>query len=352
MEKSSPSGFSKHLPVLALFIMAPVFAELLSGYQTPGKFFEPLSLMMNTAFYSSGAILARELLIRWNKGWPSLLVLGAAYAILEEGLMVKCFFNPGWPDVGPTMAYGRLFGVNWILAFRLIMYHSVLSISIPVVMAHFMFPKRRGESWVNKWFFMLFVALLAAGTAFGYFVATEYHPPRLQYLLGWIVFILLLVLARWLPRVMFKPRNQPQVSAWWFLLLGFVTPIFYVVVGFKVPETGMIPAWAALLLLVGFAVLVLWLVLKLSGNCGSWRARQRYALPAGVLLFFVIFLSLNDKNEGKILVALAGLLFVIAMARQARVVEKWEATIFEDALSQSGANPELPVSIDQSPGNF
>jgi hypothetical protein len=150
MERHSPSKYSPYLPLLALFIMAPVLAELLSGYLTPKKFFEPLSLAMNIAFYSSGAILARELLVRWNKGWPSLLVLGAAYAILEEGLMAKAFFDPAWPDVGPNLAYGRLAGVNWILVFRLIIFHSVLSITIPVVMAHFMFPKCRREPWINK----------------------------------------------------------------------------------------------------------------------------------------------------------------------------------------------------------
>jgi hypothetical protein len=194
---------------------------------------------------------------------------------------------------------------------------------------------------------MFFVALLAAGTAFGYFVPTKYRPPHLQYSLGWIVFFLLLVLARRLPREPFKPLGQPRVSARWFLLLGFLAPIFYVVIGFKLPEAGKIPAWAVLLLLIGFAGLVLWLVLKLSGNCGAWKARQRFALPAGVLMFFVIFLLLeemNHKGTGKALVALAGLVFVIAMARQARVVEKWEAIGFEDGLGQP-ENNEVPARI-------
>ncbi|MCG2769572.1 MAG: hypothetical protein L6435_14495 [Anaerolineae bacterium] len=37
-------------------------------------------------------MLIRELRVRWGKGWPTVFVLGAAYGVLEEGLMVKSFF--------------------------------------------------------------------------------------------------------------------------------------------------------------------------------------------------------------------------------------------------------------------
>ena len=186
---SPNSPHSHFLPVVALFIMAPVFSELLSGYLPPAKFFQPLSLAMNIAFYSSGAILIRELLVRWKKGWPTLLMLGAAYALLEEGLMTKAFFNPEWPEMGMRAGYDRLGGVNWIMALRLIIFHSVLSISIPIVMVHFMFPKRRAMPWINPWVFALFMTLLAAGTAFGYIFATPYRIPLLQFCsAGWFSF--------------------------------------------------------------------------------------------------------------------------------------------------------------------
>jgi hypothetical protein len=345
---------STFLPVLALFIMAPVFSELLSGYLPPAKFFQPLSLAMNIAFYSSGAILIRELLVRWKKGWPTLLVLGAAYGLLEEGLMTKAFFNPDWPDMGMSAGYDRLGGVNWIMVLRLLIYHSVLSISIPIVVAHFMFPKRRAMPWISHWVFAFFLTLLAAGTAFGYLFASKYRPPLLQYSLGWLVFFLLIVLARRLPREPFKLRDRPCVSRWWFFFLGLLAPIGYVVVGFAVPKAGNIPAWAALLLLAGFAALVLWLVMKLSGNCGAWKARQRFALPAGVLMFSTILMIINEQHDGsKRLVGLAGLLFVIMMARQARRVEKWEAIESEGGPGQPEANlepdPSPPTPIERGP---
>jgi hypothetical protein len=329
---------STFLPVLALFIMAPVIAELLSGFLSPANFFQPLSLAMNIAFYSSGAILIRELLVRWKKGWPTLLVLGAAFGLLEEGLMTKAFFNPDWPDMGGMSAgYDRLGGVNWIMVLRLMIYHSVLSISIPIVVTHFMFPKHCAMPWIGHWFFAFFLMLLAAGTALGYLFLTKYRTPPLQLALGWLGFFLLIVLAHRLPREPLKPRDWPRVSQWWFFFLGLLAPIGYVVIGFTVPAAGKIPAWAALLLLAGFVAVVLWLVMKLSGNCGAWKARQRFALPAGVLMFSTILMIINEQHDGsKRLIGLAGLLFVIMMARQARRVEKWEAIEFEGGEQAGG----------------
>lgn len=319
-------------PALVLFILSPVVAELLSGTLTPREFFNPGMLLLSLTFYGSGSILIRERLICWNKGWPSLLVLGAAYAILEEGLMVKCFFNPDWPGLGLHGAYGRLAGVNWFLVLRLMIYHSLISIAIPIVFVQLMYPARRKASWIPGWSQALFVALLAAGVAVG-FRLTPYRPPLVPYLLAWLVFILLIVLARRLPRQPFqshaRPKVRPKVRPIWFLLLGFVSVLCFVLVS-KLPDTR-IPFGVALLMTAGLIGLILGLVLWLSGNGGSWTARHRYALGAGALWFFVIFLLLSEmdhkgdvKHQGKALVALEGLVFLLAMARQARYAERLE----------------------------
>jgi hypothetical protein len=334
--------YSTFLPVVALFIMAPVFSELLSGYLSPAKFFHPVSLALNIAFYSSGAILVRELAVRWKKGWPTLLLLGAAYALLEEGLMTKAFFNPNWPELGMRADYGRLGGVHWIMVARLTLFHSVLSIAIPVVMAHFMFPERRAEPWLNKPVFACFVSLLAVGTALGYQFASPYRIPLPQLPLGWLAFILLIVLSHRLPREPFGPRDRSPISRWWFFFIGLLAPIGYVVFAFKIPSDGWFPAWAALLFMISFAAGVLWLVMKLSGNGGAWKARQRFALPAGVLIFFSTLMIINEQNDhSKRLVGLAGLVFVIVMARQAGRVEKWEYSLSKGAPGGIETHPRL-----------
>jgi hypothetical protein len=81
-------------PALVLFFLAPAIGELLSGSSPPAEFFKPFPLLLLSALYGGGALLLRELALSWGKRWPTILTLGLAYGILEEGLMVKSFFDP------------------------------------------------------------------------------------------------------------------------------------------------------------------------------------------------------------------------------------------------------------------
>jgi hypothetical protein len=45
------------------------------------------------------------------QGWPTIMAMGAAYGIIEEALMTKSFFDPGWMDVSagqPRAAGGMI----------------------------------------------------------------------------------------------------------------------------------------------------------------------------------------------------------------------------------------------------
>ena len=94
-------------PALVLFFLSPMIGELLSGSAPPAEFFNPLGFIMLAVLYGGGVLLVRELVHRWHRGWPTLLVLGVAYGIAEEGLMCKSFFDPSWMDLGPLASYGR-----------------------------------------------------------------------------------------------------------------------------------------------------------------------------------------------------------------------------------------------------
>jgi hypothetical protein len=106
-------------PALVLFFLAPVIPELLTGSTPLANFLNPFGFALLVGLYGSGAVVARELTYRLGKGWPALLGLGAAYGIIEEGLMVRSFFSPNWPDLGVLAQYGRWAGVNWIWALQL-----------------------------------------------------------------------------------------------------------------------------------------------------------------------------------------------------------------------------------------
>src|SRR5947199_9614157 len=87
-----------------------------------------------------GVILIREAKIRWNKGWASVFLMGAAYGIVEEGLALRTLFNPASSVVGNLGVYGHWLGVNWVWTVGLVIFHSVFSIGLPPSSFDLLFP--------------------------------------------------------------------------------------------------------------------------------------------------------------------------------------------------------------------
>lgn len=115
----------KHkFPLILLVLLSPVIAELLSGSAPPLEFFNPLGFVILVGLYGSGVLIVRELSLKWGNGWSTILLLGIAYGIIEEGLAVKSFFDPQWMDLGILGVYGRWIGVNWVWSFYLTVYHT------------------------------------------------------------------------------------------------------------------------------------------------------------------------------------------------------------------------------------
>ena len=171
-------------PALALFLLSPAIGELLSGSSPPLEFFNPFGFLLLASLYGSGAVLVRELKTRWHRDYRGLLLLGGAYGILEEGLMVKSFFDPNWIDLGILGSFGRWMDVNWIWAEMLTIYHAVFSITIPIMLIELAYPQDKYDKWVSKRWFATLTIILVAVTGIGYFFLTQYRPPMPQYLLA------------------------------------------------------------------------------------------------------------------------------------------------------------------------
>src|SRR5512141_2133224 len=109
-EPNASPGRSNRGPVLTLLLLAPAIGELLSGSSPPLQFFNPVFLLLLMGLYGCGALLIREAVVRRALNTSGLLLLGLAYAAIEEGLTCKSFFNPYWKDVGFLSTYGRAGG--------------------------------------------------------------------------------------------------------------------------------------------------------------------------------------------------------------------------------------------------
>jgi hypothetical protein len=334
-------------PTVTLFLLSPTVAELLSGSSPPLEFFNPIVFLLLASLYGSGAIIVRELTMRWGKGWPSILLLGAAYGILEEGLMVKSFFDPGWIDLGILGTYGRWLGVNWVWAEWLTIYHSIFSITIPILIVNLIYPSYRKTKWVGNRILVGFFVLLLSVVLFGHIFLTPY-PLSLEQIVGSIIIMAMLVyMARKFP-VLKAGENRINASAWLFWLIGFfIALIFFITFG-ALPYIISFPVFTMIIgviIIMGFALLIVRLSRRRIGDL------QSYGLASGALSFLIFLTSIQemDKNRmdnpaGMTLVGLTFLLFLIfigirvrSSGREPRLILE-ESNIVQDSLGKGSTS--------------
>jgi hypothetical protein len=228
------TSFLRLHPIVCLFLLTPGLVEYLSGSSSfvflvlsPGWFF--LALGINAAMYTSGALLIREAMIRWKKGWPTAIALGAAYAIMEEGIADQTIFNPHTSPLGPAGVYGHLLGVNWLWLPQIFLIHILMSIAIPLLLLSYALPDVRGQSLLTDRQVWWVVGLIAADTAFLTLLVTAsvhywYGFPLLAVAIA-SIFALCLLGHRLPSPLPLRRPGPPTGSRWGFFLLGcFVYP--------------------------------------------------------------------------------------------------------------------------------
>lgn len=324
LASKSLSYVMKISPALLLFFLSPAIAELLSGSAPPIEFFNPFGFILLSSLYGSGALIARELKIRWNKGYVSLFILGAAYGIIEEALMVKSFFDPNWMDLGVLGVYGRWQGVNWVWVEWLTIYHAIFSIAIPITLVELAFPKERNLSWIGNKQFKGLGALLIGVTAFGFLFLTDFYPSILQYLLFLVIVGVLVGVAMKTPIKAGKGglnRPTPRRS----LLFGFVA----VLVLFLYFGGGPNLIEEPLILMIGGVVIVAIIFLFLGRY--RWNRKtlyQKFCLSAGALLFLVFLTPFQefdanrlDNTRGMVIVGIIALIMLLLLRKRLKQKE-------------------------------
>ena len=193
-----PARPSFQKPILFLF-PSPLVGEVLSGLTPPPAFINSAVFLFLRALYGSGALLVRDYARCWRRGWRSVLLLGAAYGIIEEGILVRSFFNPGWKDLGVLSSYGRWLGVNWVWSEWLTIYHAVFSIAILIFLVERTWPETSKQIWLTKSRILFHVLLM--GSIIAGFFAFPYDAPVLG-LAGCVVAVFLLAwIAKRLPNI-------------------------------------------------------------------------------------------------------------------------------------------------------
>ena len=290
-------------PWLTLLILAPAIGELLSGSSPPAEFFQPFSFIIMTALYGCGALICREVKVRWRKGVGSLLLLGCAYAILEEGLMVASFFNPDWIDLGALKGFGRVFDVNWVWVVELIIYHAFFSVTVPVLLVELIYPERKVQPWLSERSLKIAAGALTLDVIGGLFLfgrMLNYYPPLPQYLFFAIVAYLFVRAAMKLSPDWLRVGNKPIRRPIYYSALSFATVLVSGLVIGVLPNASRAFYMPALVILV--LVLLVITVLKHLREFNWKEARRSHllGLVSGALIFFIALTPIQELDPKRV----------------------------------------------------
>ncbi|MBO3736750.1 hypothetical protein [Actinoplanes flavus] len=132
-------------PVVALLMLAPWAAEASWG-GFPVTWY-PLLVLFLGPLYGGAAVLIREVARRGGGGWPVIVLLAAAFGVVQAGLVDQSLFNPGFLDdtefAGSTPGFAER-------AFDYVGNHVLLSICAPIMLVEAFTPYRyRHRPWLG-----------------------------------------------------------------------------------------------------------------------------------------------------------------------------------------------------------
>jgi hypothetical protein len=312
------SGYIRAHPILLLALLSPGIPEYLSGSSSwailvvnPIVF--AIFVLLNLGLYTMGVVLIREAVLRWQKGWASIFLLGIAYGIVEEGLALQTLFNPNAQPVGSLGIYGHWMGVNWVWTTGLLLFHATISIGLPLLLFGLALPNLRGKSLLSSSRQKACVGLLTLDCIV-LFGIVRYWPGWPIVIGSFLAIFSLVYLAHRLPSrfaspIFCQPKNPRRL-----LLTGLLFFPAVLLTGVIGAGAG-IPPIVTILLDLFFASGLL-LILRRSIGSGE-NGKQKIALAIGLVLPILLFGFVANIGAGAgvppLLTTLLDLVFALGL---------------------------------------
>ena len=269
--------FQRNIPAaIALVFVAPLVAEFLLGDISIRLL---AALVVLAPMYGGGALLIREIVRRAGRGWPSILVLGAAYALIEEAFTTQSLFNPdylhlhlhflahAWVPFLHMGAWWTLFMLNL---------HTFWSISVSIALVEALVPSQTRQPWLGRIgdsaVFLLFLLGCVVCTRFT-LRTDRFVAPTWQFVSAALAILALIVVAFRLRPA--QPRSEPgPVPSPW------VAGIFTFVLGFGVLILPAALNWGAVTAILAIDVVFLSMAALFSRRA-AWTPLHILGLAGG-----------------------------------------------------------------------
>jgi hypothetical protein len=281
-----------------LLLLSPGIPEYLSGSSpinavvlNPAMFL--FQLTANLGLYGPGVLLIREAKVRWNKGWATVLLLGAAYGILEEGVALSTLYNSNAGPVGSLGQYGHWAGVNWVWVAGIVPFPAIFSISLPILLLGLALPSTAGTRFLPGRKLAISVFILGADVFALILVvigASHYWMGSNIFILSFASIAVLVWLARRIPAGAL--RSIVPVSAtnnWKFLVAGVLFFPSVILTQF-LGEGADLPAVIDFLLVILVQLAFMIYVVRRVGSHGNQLALLSFSLGliSPIMVFGVV----------------------------------------------------------------
>jgi hypothetical protein len=298
-------------PAWFLFFFAPLTAEYISG---SSPYLNPFVLLANLLLYGPGALLIRELKVRWRKGWLAIFILAVAYVVAEEGLMLNTLFDP------TKNTTGRLWGVNWVWTAGMVVVHSLVSIFAPILMAEAIYHEKANEAWIKPGTLCILLVLFSANVlGLGRLLAPLHRPGIIYYLAEAAIIGGCLSLAHRVPGPQSAtPETKPGRSPLWLYIASLSGMLVTMVANFAAPALPMPGVVKVVVMLTVYLGFVGFLHRSRALNPGL-DPRSRFAVACGVISFWLLaspLMALAKGNVGPVVFAVLTAGFLVSMHKR------------------------------------
>jgi hypothetical protein len=278
---SMPNPQRSIAAAVTLFFVAPLVAEYLLG-DFPLTWL-PLLLLL-APMYGGGALLIRELVRRSGRGWPSILLLGVAYAVIEEAFTTQSLFNPhylGMHLLGPAWIPSLGIGAWWTVF--MLNVHPFWSIGVSIALVEGLYPSRVRTPWLGKVGVWVAAGLFAVGICTNTISSLRHDPFRAssaQLIVAALLVVVFAAAAFLLPPPVASHQPGAAPSPW---LSGLATFLLGIAV-FLAPVNL---NWVAVAWILA-ADLVFLFSLWVFSRRSSWTALHTFSIgAAGALVYGV-----------------------------------------------------------------
>ncbi|UQA90741.1 hypothetical protein [Streptomyces halobius] len=268
--------------VAGLLVLSPISAEYLIGYgESTGRPLELLAgLLILAPLYGTVAVLIREITRRTGGGWPMILLLSAAFGVIQAGLIDQSLFDHQVDADGPDWATQALvtlipgLGVDAASLLNYVGGHVIWSFAAPIAVVESCAPRIANRRWLGPVGIGVMVLLWALSAVLVHNDTAADSTAGPAQLIGAAVVAIALIAAAFTLRPA-RTQSQAKAPSWW--LVGGVTGIAWC-------ASQLLPAtWAGVAVNVVAMVVLGWLLLRWSRRQG-WGRRHVLAAAGSALV--------------------------------------------------------------------